>query len=965
MKPKRIISLLVAVCMLVAMLPVSALPAFAAGPTTVDGIKYNFDSTNKTAAVAGIDASAGTSIAIPASVTYNGADYSVTSVANNAFKDNTTLQSIKLPDTVTEIGQCAFQKCTAVVEVDFSKLQKIHYSAFEECTHLKGNNIDLSGLTVLEYSAFRGCSDLTGDLTLSSSITSISNYTFANCTGLNGTLTVQQPISITTIGPCAFQNCSNLKGTLPWLANVTSIAGNAFQNCKSLTGNIDLSSVTSLGQSAFQNCSGLTGSLTIPGTVKTIDIYTFSGCSGFNGKLTISDGVESIAAVAFSDCSGLTGDLVIPNSVKEIKTSAFKNCSSLNSLTVSGNVSIGTDAFNNCSSLSKIEFSGSVSTIGSTAFKGCTGLNGDFTLPNGLTTLGQLAFDNSGIDRIIIPNTLHDATINIQTKELYYNGTRAELEEFLTDKNITVTNLNKNTMKIGSQYLYYNCDVTFDTDGGTPTSEPQNNIYRTNLLDSSKVNTPSKKGYVFDGWYYTDSTGKETKFDPAKDKVTDSMTLKAKWTVPAAVTVSGLPTGELAQGKQYPFTIAVDPKEDTGNGRLNVALAGSGDRLYRRLSSGELEPMTGYSLNIALAENEYEYVLIPGQTGPDSLNVTLKKNGITDPRDTVTIDFTVREYQNAEVSLEGLDNVTFKQGEPQEFSVRVTPNDDSGKACLDFGKDNADIEYQENGEWKQMPEDGLTIDLDEGEQVYALRYTPQLGGKNQSLRVTVKPVDSDFGKNETTIDIAEKAKKSLTLTGGTVKVNGEEVALDADKECVIEEGSTVEVTFDKSILSDAQVFDQWSIKPDSVLNAVDSKAETITFKMPAEKVAIEAMTRDASIQEEPNVLGAAAVIGIGVAGTAVLGYQGYMIGTELYLKNVMPAGAAIPQNYGELALLVWTDAGKPVPAAVLAADATDEQKALTWAVENQLISADKAADASVTRWEVIQTWNQEQEMKKA
>lgn len=50
-------------------------------------------------------------------------------------------------------------------------------------------------------------------------------------------------------------------------------------------------------------------------------------------------------------------------------------------------------------------------------------------------------------------------------------------------------------------------------------------------------------------------------------------------------------------------------------------------------------------------------------------------------------------------------------------------------------------------------------------------------------------------------------------------------------------------------------------------------------------------------------------------------------------------------------------------AAVMAPDATDEQKALTWAIENQLISADKAADASVSRWEVIQTWNKAQEMK--
>ena len=95
----------------------------------------------------------------------------------------------------------------------------------------------------------------------------------------------------------------------------------------------------------------------------------------------------------------------------------------------------------------------------------------------------------------------------------------------------------------------------------------------------------------------------------------------------------------------------------------------------------------------------------------------------------------------------------------------------------------------------------------------------------------------------------------------------------------------------------------------------------------------------------------------------MLGYTGYMIGTELYLNTVLPAGAAIPQNTTELAKLLWTEAGKPAPAAVMAEDATDEQKALTWAVESQLISADKPADASVGRWEVIRGWNRVKEMK--
>lgn len=172
-----------------------------------------------------------------------------------------------------------------------------------------------------------------------------------------------------------------------------------------------------------------------------------------------------------------------------------------------------------------------------------------------------------------------------------------------------------------------------------------------------------------------------------------------------------------------------------------------------------------------------------------------------------------------------------------------------------------------------------------------------------------------------------------------------------------------EVTVKYTAPTDAIVFDLWSINSDAKLD-VNVKENPLTFKMPAQAVTIEAMTQDATIESEgPGVLGTAAMIGVAGAGTAVLGYTGYMIGTELYLNTVLPAGAAIPQNTPELAKLLWTEAGRPAPAAVMAEDATDEQKALTWAVESQLISADKPADASVGRWEVIRGWNRVKEMK--
>ena len=207
----------------------------------------------------------------------------------------------------------------------------------------------------------------------------------------------------------------------------------------------------------------------------------------------------------------------------------------------------------------------------------------------------------------------------------------------------------------------------------------------------------------------------------------------------------------------------------------------------------------------------------------------------------------------------------------------------------------------------------------------------------------------------------------------TVK-NAEVTVKDADGKAVeftkAEDGTltakvpeNAEVTVKYTAPTDAIVFDLWSINSDAKLD-VNVKENPLTFTMPDKAVTIEAMTRDATIEDEgPDILGTAAMIGVAGAGTAVLGYTGYMIGTELYLNTVLPAGAAIPQNTTELAKLLWTEAGKPAPAAVMAEDATDEQKALTWAVESQLISADKPADASVGRWEVIRGWNRVKEMK--
>ena len=219
----------------------------------------------------------------------------------------------------------------------------------------------------------------------------------------------------------------------------------------------------------------------------------------------------------------------------------------------------------------------------------------------------------------------------------------------------------------------------------------------------------------------------------------------------------------------------------------------------------------------------------------------------------------------------------------------------------------------------------------------------------------------------------EPEKPGAKLYDLTVK-NAEVTIKDADGKAVevarAEVGvltakvpKNAEVTVKYTAPTDAIVFDLWSITSDAKLD-VNTKENPLTFTMPDKAITIEAMTRDATIEDDgPGILGTAAMIGTVGVSAAVLGYQGYMLGTELYLKYALPSGVSIPANTAELAVLIWNDAGQPAPAAVLEEDATSEQKALTWAVENQLLSADKAADASIGRAEVIRVWNQAQKMK--
>ena len=235
--------------------------------------------------------------------------------------------------------------------------------------------------------------------------------------------------------------------------------------------------------------------------------------------------------------------------------------------------------------------------------------------------------------------------------------------------------------------------------------------------------------------------------------------------------------------------------------------------------------------------------------------------------------------------------------------------------------------------------------------------------------------------------------RPLTVTGGTVTVkNGDKDVTDTltvttdettgKKTYSVPEGATVTVTLDKTLIPEGMVFDIWSTGKFSLPLGQDYKAESITFTMNtmSSDADIAAQYRDATIEDDgPNVLGTAAIIGTAAVGGAVLGYQAYSLGAEFAGK--LMALPYFPSNRSALAMMLWEDAGKPMPESeLLYPDVGQEeqdmdlQHAARWAMENELIpdlndegtapEEMKFFPANpVSKLDVLNAWQKAQELK--
>ena len=1078
---KRLLSMILALSMMLTILPVNAITALAADEDVVAsgncGIEGKDDNSVTWKLTKNDDGIENNTYTLTISGSGNMENFYDTygsrrapwRTSSNGYGANIT--QISFADGITSVGAKAFFGCSNLENIFIpDSVTRIASSAFEECSKLKSVT-GFKYVTSIGSSAFSGCASLES-IPFPVSRVSIGDYAFERCSSLKN---VKIPDNVTSIGTTIFNRCGNIETvTLPCVLprmpyNALAGAKHTYypgtkQQLDAQRGQITespdmfISSVQYYCDVTF-DANG--GGFNDTDSDKKIILKTWSGIN-LTKEQVESIGEPKKAGKKFIGWSTVSTPSSVATPLRlttDIEAKIYDYRKTFYAMY--RDVVPATIAINDSNKTFKAGTESNTFTI--TATKGDTEAakvkfkftNGTVQYKNNSTDWTDLTGNEISIDE------LNSVLFRIATNKNATVGTSTLTVELVTDQGteigvqntadftvtartpaaVTITGPTNNAVKAGEPSQTFTMSitnhddavgkVTFDFDGEVQYAD---NTYSPNWTTVDKDNGVTR----------AIATGKYFRVVPKADAATGDMTLTAKLVdtdgneitgatasttfavtarKPAEVTITGLDNTTVKAGEAKEFTVSVTPNDDANTGaKATITVSGANADAVEKIQykDGETwKDVPGEGLSIDEINNT-EFKLITkadANDGDVTITVTAKKADGTEI-DKKVAAVTVKKHENAAVTITDLDGTTVKAGEAKEFTVNVTPNDDTIDKVT-FGTTSGEVQWSsDNGNtWTTVPGDVDYSDLT-GKQ---FRVVPAADAANGTVTVTViakKADGTEAAKKDASFTVTKKEepvtpgggstgggenpgenpgssttpKRKLeiadgTLTSVTVKdENGnlkditDTITKDLDGKYEIPVGAKVTITAKDA--PEGMKFGEWSISDKTLLSDPDVPytEKDLIFTMPdnPDGVKLSVVYLEESIGEEPNLVEKGALAGTVVVGSAALLYQGHMLGTELYLRYLLPHGAIIPQNRAELAVLLWQDAENPEPVSTtLYSDISDEdsaiQQAARWAVENDLmeqLDAEEHPDhfdpfVPVTFSDSIRAWKKAQELKKS